>query len=177
MTANNRNVELIRAPSPFDPKKDITLRIDRGIVGKLSEISSTHKLYQMYYNICGYPPPVNNIGYYERESKVVDNSCGIKDTHAVFQGLKRPHLAEDGDKSVFIYISKPDYIYKYKPGMVCVVARSRFPEQAVFAVYVNLDSSGETGEIFNWELVKSDPEDMRLPHNHKDRYDQLRWKK
>jgi len=166
---------VIRAPSPSDLNEEIELRVDSSIVGKLSEISSTHKLYQMYYNLCGKLPPVNNIGYYEQDSDIDDNSKGIMDTHAVYQGLKRPHIDEDGDETVYIYITKPKYIYKYKPGMVCVVARETFPVGAVFAAYVNLDKEETSGEVFNWELVKCDPNDHRLPENSESRYDQTRW--
>ncbi|MDT8397350.1 MAG: hypothetical protein RQ899_01905 [Pseudomonadales bacterium] len=177
MAANKRNVEQVIAPSPWDPDKEVRLRVDRGIVGKLGEIASTHRIYQMYYNVCGYPPPVNNIGYYERHSTEVDDSRGIRDAHAVFQGLKRPHLKEDGDKSVLIYITKPAYIYKYKPGMACVVARNPFPKGAVFAIYVNMDEGGDTGEIFNWELLKCAFDNDSLPDNYNERYDTVRWQK
>jgi hypothetical protein len=164
-------------PSPLDSSKEIELRVDTDIVGKLALIRSTIRLWQVYYNVCGRVPPVNNIGYHEKDSGVHDKSKGILDVHAVFQGLNRPHETENGNEAVYIYIIAPDYRYDYAAGMVCVAKRNSFPDGTVFAVYVHLDADEEKGVIFNWEPVKSASDNPRLPENFNERYDEEKWVK
>lgn len=165
----------ISAPSPLDSDKEIVLSIDKGVVEKVGSIAWTNKLYAMSYNILGVIPPTNNAGLHEMESTEEDNSRGIKDAHAVFQGIRRPHIEEGGDESVFVYIIKPKYCYKYIPDMACTTKREPFPEKAVFAVYVNFDQEKDIGEVFNWELLKADPAEPHLPESSEHRYDRRVW--
>ena len=169
------DVQVATAPSPLDRNAQIEIVVDRTIIEKVGSIGWTHKIYGMYYNILGCPPPVNNAEYHERDSHSTDNSQGILDTHAVFKGIKRPHVGRGVDKSVYIYIIKPEYCYKFIPDMVCAAQRAPFPENAVFAVYIKLDEDDNTWEVFNWELLKADPSDPLLPENFNDRYDERRW--
>lgn len=174
MTTDGTNTVTCKAFSPLNADNEISVRVDIGNVGKLSNIAWSHKLFAMYYNILGYPPPYNNVGYHEKDSEEVDDSKGILDAHAVFQGLKRPHIDEDGDKQVYIYICKPAFCYKRIVNMTCTIKRAPFPDGAVFAIYLNLDDDGSTGEVFNWEFVKCDADDPTMPEDFKNRYDQRR---
>lgn len=173
-TNGARGVRIV-IPSPQSAEEQIEVWVDSGIVGKLSSIRATHQLFALYYNVLGQLPPVNNAGYHEKDDQEADNSRGILDAHAVFQGLNRPHIEEDGDKSVYIYIVKPKYTYEYVPDMATTCRRKLAPEGAVFAVYVKLNEEGTGGEIFNWEFVKCDPQDQSLPEDHENRYDERRW--
>jgi len=172
----------ISVSSP-DQTKLSSLRIDTGIVKTRSRIGATHALFQLFYNICGVLPPVNCIGYHEKERDddcvaFPDVSKGIQDTYVIFQGLKRPFIKKHGDTEVYIYISKPKFVYKYIPHMACRAKRVEAPENALFAVYVQFDDPSYTeGEIINWEWVIADSGNPLLPEDFKDRYDELRWQK
>lgn len=101
---------------------------------------------------------------------------GMRNTHAIFKGLKRP-MNDDGlDKDVYVYILKPMYTYRYKPGMVCVAKRFPAPQNAVFAVYVMFqDDDYNKGEIFYWDWVLADSHNPTLPRGYNERYDQRIW--
>ena len=172
--------EGIAAPSPIDPSQRVSLRVDPTVMKKLSELRATTQILQFFYNICGCLPPVNNIGFHERDCVVEfpDHSKGIQDTLAVFQGLKRPCNDDGEDKLVFVYVTKPNYYYKFLPDMTCCAKRHSAPPKTVFAIYVKFDDESLTaGEIIQWEIVVADSAEPNYPQEFSERYDAKRGPK
>lgn len=133
------------------------------------------KVYECFYNIGGVRPPVNNIGYYEKDCKFNDSWGGLTKAHALFKGITRPYINGNLDETVYIYVIKPKFVYKYEVSMVCPARRINAPEDAVFCVYVNFaDQSLSKGIILGWEWVFAD-KSGKLPDDHENRYSERVW--
>lgn len=163
------------SPSPDGGNRMITLTVDAERVRQLAASRRTTALFELAYNVLGKVPPVNNIGYHE-QSAFPDHWGGMRHTHAIFRGLKRPMNDHDLDGAVYVYVLSPRFTYRYIADMACTAKRFEAPENTVFAVYVIFeDNNFDRGSIVNWEWVGSDPDDSRYPRDYRDRYEQRVW--
>lgn len=178
MALINSSPEFVRVPSPKDRAQTIEVRVDPGIVKDLASARRRTKLYELFYNVAGMPPPVNNIGAHETDSdnRFPDNWGGLSHAHALFKGLERPLGTDRSGDAIFVYLLRPRYTYEYVADMVCPARRMPAPDNAVFAVYARFDSDFEAGTILNWEWVKADAGlDESLPDAFSERYDRRVW--
>lgn len=155
----------------------VTLDIDRERVQKLAAVGRRSALFELLYNVCGIVPPVNNIGYHERhEPPFQDGWGGLKHTHAIFKGLRRPMNGDGVDRNVYIFVVSPKYTYRYEAHMVCTAKRHAAPKSSVFVGYVVFDDDIlEKGKVVNWEWVLADSRNPSLPENFDTRYDEKVW--
>ena len=165
------------APSPDRADRMVKLVVEPERVRQLASLSRKTPLFELCYNVCGFRPPVNNIGYHEEGEYFPDHWGGLKHTHAIFRGLKRPMTEEGLDGTIYVYLVSPRFTYRFFPHMVCCAKREKAPDQAVFAAYVNfIDDDWNQGVILNWEWVAADPENCLLPDNYRNRYEQEVWR-
>jgi len=160
--------------SPEDRTDLVLLKVDTEALKNLTETRSTNKVFEYFYNVCGYLPPVNNIGCHEADQAFPDHWGGVKHSHALFQGINRPYVDGDLHEEIYIYIISPKFVYKYVVSMSCVARRVSAPPDAVFAVYVRFDDEG-IGTIISWEWVFSDDRDKSLPDGYDKRYSKRIW--
>lgn len=153
------------------------LDIAEGRVKQLANLGRKSALFELVYNVCGIVPPVNNIGYYEKDgTPFPDCWGGMKHAHVVFQGIRRPMNEQGFDKNVYIYVAQPKYVYRFEPSMVCVAKRHIAPAGAVFACYVLFDSEElSSGRVINWEWLDADQGDPSKPADWAERYDNEVW--
>jgi hypothetical protein len=110
---------------------------------------------------------------------------------ALFKGVKRPLHSDGVDNFVFIYVSKPQYTYRFSKWK----GKSREPDtllapaNSVFVTYVSLTrpvvaevqkllQSTEIafrGTILGWEWIHECPERTLLPIHHASRYKRVIW--
>lgn len=169
---------LIYAPSPAGSGQLIGMSIASSRVIELASVGRVSDLYGLIYNLCGTLPQVNNLGYHERHENIpfADNWGGLKHAHTIFKGLKRPFHEANHDSVVYIYVVSPRYTYKYIADMVCCARRLPPPNNSVFVAYVIFeDESFKNGSIINWEWVKSDPANSKMPKDFSNRYDTMVW--
>lgn len=57
----------IVAPSPWNRAETVNLEIDKSVVQQMARQGWNDNVYAMFYNVAGNPPPVNNIGFHERD--------------------------------------------------------------------------------------------------------------
>lgn len=165
----------VKAPSPVEIGL-ISLTIDHERVKELAQSGRNNDIFAMVYNVCGMLPPVNNVGYHERHIPFSDNWGGLRHTHAIFKGLKRPFHDDNHDSEIYMYIVAPRFVYKYIPDMACVACRVDAPENAVFVAYVKFSNELFTsGSIINWEWVVSDNASPNKPKDFLKRYEQQVW--
>lgn len=169
------NATLISAPSPQGNGEFVSLSVASGRVQELARLGRHNDIFGLVYNLFGILPPVNNIGYHERDKIFADHWGGLRHAHAIFQGLRRPFHDENHDTEVYIYVVAPKYVYEYAPDMVCVARRIVAPSASVFVAYVKFDRELESGVVINWEWVVSDAKNLGKPRNFNDRYDKLVW--
>ncbi len=156
----------------------VKVSISRERVQMLAKSGRKSNLFELFYNVCGLRPPVNNIGYHEERAGEIfpDNWGGLKHAHVIFKGVKRPLNGEGVDSEIYIYVTKPSYIYEYVADMVCAAKRSRAPEGVVLNTYVTFHGGDfSDGEVLNWEWVVSDPENLRYPEGFNARYEEKVW--
>lgn len=163
------------APSP-EGAGFITLNAEVSRIEQLASLGRKSLLFEYVYNVCGVAPPVNNIGYHEKdESPFKDSWGGLRHAHSIFKGVNRPLNRNGVDEKVYIYVISPKYVYTYVPDMVCVAKRKAAPGKAVFVVYVLFEKEFSEGKIVNWEWVIADQEDPLLPANFNERYNEKVW--
>ncbi len=168
----------VSVPSPLDKKKTSSLVIDDGMVPAIANQGRNNKLYELFHNVGGMPPPVNNIGHHEKISGVSPDEADMSliNSHALFKGVKRPLTDLKHDENVYIYVVGSKYAYSYIPNMACVAKRVDAPKDAIFVVYATFNDEGcTTGKIIQWEWVKADIASPSLPKNHSNRYDKRVW--
>lgn len=156
----------------------VTLSIERQRVKQLAEQGRRTPLFEFFYNVCGVVPPVNNVGtVHERDDPPFqDGWGGMKHTHVIFKGVKRPLNGDGLDKNVYVYVNSPRYVYKYIPHMACVAKRDEPPKNQLFVCYVVFDDETcSSGRVIYWEWVLADEQDPRRPLNYKGRYDNEVW--
>lgn len=163
------------APHPDDRAQLCELQLSSQTVSRVAGHGKVTKIFEMYYNVMGIVPPVNNAGYHEKMFPFPDHWGGQRHAHALFQGLRRPFNERNADKGVYVYISKPKFVYEHIPHMVCVARRSEAPEDAVFATYVLFPESRSNGVIVNWEWITADSKQADLPDDFDNRYDNRLW--
>jgi hypothetical protein len=111
---------------------------------------------------------------------------------ALFKGVKRPLHSDGVDNFVFVYVSKPDYTYRFSKwkGKKGVPDTLLAPANSVFVTYVSLtrpvvaevqkllqhQEIAFRGTILGWEWVHECPENPLLPINHATRYKKSIWK-
>lgn len=110
---------------------------------------------------------------------------------AIFQGIRRPFIADGADDGVYAYVSKPYWTFTY-------AARHQFsgegpdqekaPTDSVFVTFVTLDpvvirevqdTLGATDEIggviLHWEWTMASTSEPWLPREHQARYRRTIW--
>lgn len=172
----NQALKEIAAPNPTDPKEICYLRIHQGAAESVAASGRKTKIFEMFYNVCGVRPPVNNIGFHEKDQSFPDYWGGLKQARALFKGIKRPFVDDGLDGEIYVYVLSPRFVYEYMPHMVCAAKRNEAPDDAVFAVYVKFDNHGYTdGAILSWEWMPADTENPELPEGHENRYEERVW--
>lgn len=166
------------APSFDDPKKVMRLAVDATWVLNNAAHARRQPLMDFWALVQGTAPPVNNIGYHE--AGVLPELPGLRATHALFCGLKRPIDDTDHDGEVYVFVTLPTVMYRYLADMVCVAKAREVPRNAVFACYVRRyqqeTEDGISGRILAWEWVKADPNEPNLPQDWQERYLAERWR-
>src|SRR5690606_24907196 len=107
---------------------------NKGLIKRIASSRLNTKIFEFSYNICGMPPPVNNIGYHERETGAEDREAdlGLVNASAIFRGINRPFIDDGFDSNVYVFVCKPRFTYKYVPHMVCAAKRIEAPSNCVF---------------------------------------------
>lgn len=165
----------VQAPSPSGDLISLDVSAER--VRQLASLGRTNDIFAFFYNLCGRDIPVNNFGYHEKdESQFPDRWGGLKHTHAIYRGIKRPYKEAEKDGNVYIYVVQHRYVYQYTPHMVCVAKRVPAPDRAVFVAYVVFeDQPFGKGAVQNWEWVVADPENPKCPKDVNNRYEEKVW--
>jgi hypothetical protein len=165
----------VKARSPAENKL-VSLKVDPQRVRELASSGRNNDIFALVYNVCGMLPPVNNVGYHERSIPFVDNWGGLRHTHVIFKGLKRPFHDDNHDSEIYMYVVAPRFVYKYVPDMTCVARRVEAPKNTVFVAYVKFgDEFFTSGSVINWEWVVSDNRSPNKPKDFLNRYDQQVW--
>ena len=155
----------------------VSLRISLERVGQFAGSGRLTPLFELLYNVCGIVPPVNCIGYHERDQPPFqDGWGGLKRAHTVFRGIKRPMNGDGFDRDIYIYVVSPPFSYRHIVDRVCPAKRVGAPEGTVFVAYIKFDDEEfSSGEVLNWEWVMADPNCPRYPEGHASRYDEKVW--
>ncbi len=158
---------------------EITVAPNPRLMQQLAGTRQIAKLFDYSYVLCGLPPQVNNIGYFERNSTIEDEheNRGLLRAHAIFRGLKRPCIDDGVDAEVYVYVMKPRFTYRYAPGMVCAAKRTDAPRDSVFVTYIRfIGQEFDRGEIVGWDWVPCDAQEQRLPAGYNERYSGEVWR-
>lgn len=170
----------VEAPHFDDPNLTMTLAVSQSWVATNAAHARRQPLFDFWSMVKGVPPPVNNIGFFEKDAPPI-TLTGMKESHVVFRGLCRPLDGDDHEGEVYVFVSKPSYIYTYEAHMACVAKARPFPEGAVFACYVRRfqqeTAEGFSGIVLSWEMVKSDDADALLPQDWQGRYQNEVWRR
>lgn len=168
---------VVEAPSFDDPNVPMTLDVSASWVRQNAIHGRQQPLMDFWSLVYGAWPPVNNIGYHEDSSAI--ELPGLKGSHALFCGLKRPMNSSSDESDIYVFVSDPAYLYRYIPDMVCVAKLRPSPRHAVFACYVRRyeeeTDSGISGMVLAWEWVRCDDDAFRLPNDHATRYGGQVW--
>lgn len=85
-------------------------------------------------------------------------------------------MNNDGDdEKVYIYVLKPNKVYKYIAHMVCMAKQIPAPSNSVFLVYTIFKEDFFKGTIVNWEWVPCDSLNSELPEDYDTRYTTRIW--
>jgi|GEM_PF-2732502 len=172
----------ILAPSYNQPGQMIELDLDADRVRALAERRRITDIYEIFYNLYGVVPPVNNIGYHEANAfRIVnghhvpfkDSWGGLRHAHAIFRGLERPRNELDGDKGVYIYVVNPRFRYKFIVDTVCLAKRVPVPSRRLFVVYVTFDN--DVGKVVHLDWLESSPDNGLMPVDYNSRYEKMVW--
>lgn len=176
MTIDLTLCESFEVKSPFGPGFALVeVGRDNPRLLQLAGSGANHKLFELFYNVCGIVPPVNNIGYFEQNIPFQDAWGGIRRAHAIFQGLKRPCTSPGKDGQFYTYVTKPKFRYKFEPSMVCCARRVEVTGGRLFVAVVSFKAQDDVGKVLNWEWVEADPSNEMLPVDFKNRYDLEVW--
>lgn len=175
MLTGNERLECV-APS-LDGKGLVTLTIAQERVQQLSKVRRLTPLFELFYNVCGVRPPVNLIGHHEKDlPPFPDGWGGLRHTHAIYRGIRRPMNGDGFDHDVYIYVVQPRYVYRSIVDTACLAKRYDAPKDSVFVAYVVFDDANCTaGRILNWEWVEADMNQRNLPNDAQGRYDNRVW--
>lgn len=172
----DERLESVVAPSPAGKDEFVELTVSRERVQRFAKQRKLTKIFELFYNVCGQLPRVNNIGYHERDdaSQFPDHWGGLRHAHALFKGLRRPMNHDHEDAEIFVYTLSPRFTYEYVPHMTCVARRVDAPREAVFVVYTKFTKEGK-GSVISWEWVQSSGDGSGLPEDFENRYEQRVW--
>lgn len=116
-----------------------------------------------------------------------NNTYGLLESVALFQGVKRPKFKCENDEEVHVYITNPlnTYSYRFKSIGPSILKK---PDNAVFVTYVDTISSLSVygirkedwgsdinGVVLYWEWVRS--KDNKMPDFYDTRYTRAIWQK
>lgn len=176
------NDELLGAPiniiAPTPSGNFTNLRASEKRIRELAKLGRFTDIFAFFYNLCGRSIPVNNFGYHEEKTGSIfaDHWGGLKHTHTIFKGIKRPFRDTEQDSAVYIYVVCPAYVYRHIPDMVCAAKRYPAPSNSVFVAYVIFDNDAYgAGVVTNWEWVLCDTNNKRLPSDYLNRYETKVW--
>jgi hypothetical protein len=165
----------VQAPSPSGDLISLGVSVER--VRQLAALGRRSDIFAFFYNLCGLDIPVNNFGYHEKDDgNFPDNWGGLKHSHAIYRGIKRPYKEAERDGDVYIYVVQHRYVYQYISNMVCVAKRAPAPARALFVAYVVFEGQPfDKGVVQNWEWVVADPENPKYPKDFNNRYEEKVW--
>ena len=170
----------VEAPHFDDPSKTVRLAVSQSWVSTNAAHARIQPLFDFWALVKGVPPPVNNIGFHEKDWGTIILH-GVKEAHVVFRGLCRPLDGDDHEGEVYVFVSLPKYIYTFESHMACVAKAIPFPAGAVFACYVRRfqkeTTDGFSGIVLSWELVRADETDTSLPQDWQGRYHHEVWRR
>jgi hypothetical protein len=170
----------VKAPHFDDPSKTVLLAVSQSWVATNAAHARIQPLFDFWALVEGVPPPVNNIGFHEKNAPSVALH-GLLGTDVVFRGLCRPLDGDDHEGEVYAFVTRPGHIYTYEAHMVCVAKARPFPHGAVFACYVRRfqqeTAEGFSGIVLSWELVRADDADANLPQDWQGRYRHEVWRR
>lgn len=166
----------VNAPSPDSSGGFVELLVNRSRIQDIAETGRNNDIFALFYNVCGVVPPVNNIGYHENNS-FKDDWGGLRHSHVIFRGLKRPFHEQNHDSNVYIYVTCPRFVYRFvTDNMVCPAKRVDSPPNSVFVSYVVFkEDSFKVGEIKSWEWIVADKNNSRFPADYSSRYEEKVW--
>jgi hypothetical protein len=170
----------IAAPAPADRTKQTTFRLAAGDITKMTSVARRQLTFELWSCVMGVPPPVPGCGH-RNQNVAAGTLMGLKDAHALFQGIERPLAEDDNGAGVLAFIVKPTAMYEYDSGsLVSVALKIVVPQDVVFVVYVRLDNPDAaledmTGTVTHWGFVEADKNDPTLPVEYDSRYRKRLW--
>jgi hypothetical protein len=170
----------IEAPHPLDRARLVRLQVSpHFIIGNLRK-NLRSPIYQAWAHLVGRMPPVPNVNLIPASAAL--SLTTLKDAHACFRGVKRPHGSELNGDRVFIYLIKVAVTVRFdNTPPVGIPATQPLDPDIVLAVYVEsiegLQSVSESlwGAALRLEFVEMSTADLLLPVDHESRYDERLW--
>ncbi len=148
-----------------------------------AQMGRRQKVFELWSAVLGKVPPVPGIARHQP----ISGLTSLAHAHACFQGLKRPVSDDKHGYDSFAFIIRPRVIFTPVADMVCCAEPYFVPDDLLFAVYVRLDypqgrpnaystkTAQPIGIVTHWEFLERDPDDEKLPIDHKNRYRKRRW--
>lgn len=167
--------QTILSPTPEDKGKACKLRVAKEDVIKAAENRRRQVAYQFWSVLAGKAPPVPVQYEGDKDSGLTT----LMDAKACFKGLKRPNGDDDHSAECVAYVLKPAYFYEYefRPPLVLSVKQA-VNLDVVFVAYAKLDvpSAGAIrGVLTHWEFVFAAEDNLLLPENWQNRYQERLW--
>tara|TARA_R100000365_G_scaffold2998_2_gene9323 strand:- start:1482 stop:1919 length:438 start_codon:yes stop_codon:yes gene_type:complete len=140
------------------------------------------KVFELWSGVLGKAPPVSGIGRH-----LPIGLTSLAHAHACFRGLKRPVSDDKNGFDCFAFIIQSKVIFTPVGDMVCCAEPHIVPDDLLFAVYVRMDYpqgrpnafsanlAQPVGIVTHWEFLERDPDDEKLPVDHKNRYRKHLW--
>ena len=154
------NVLVAVGPSTKDDNKMSNYALHKDSLRKRIDRNFRWQIGQLYGNVCR----------------------DLESTNFIYEGLKRPmHVKNnsDADKQKWAFVTNSKYDHRFegdKFGTEGELSRVLAPARRVFVVLVSPNDSTEDypnvdGWIEHWSWVKADPNDMKRPKEHFERYE------
>lgn len=168
--------QVVEAPSK-DKDRMLRFGISKEFVDTNLAVRKLTPIYQLHAHDLGQLPPINLVS----ELKPAPELTTLKDSLALFEGVKRPHVDENDGASVLVYVLKPKITIEWAATMK-VMAQTVFPPtNSTFTALVrtDLELQDKQGPIHGlvtrveWTLTNSP--DLFLPKNYDTRYDTRHW--
>jgi hypothetical protein len=172
---------LVVAPSADDRTKTVCYSISNEFIEGLDSINRRTPILQLWTHVVGKPPPVNLISRVFQGASVPTLQT-LGDAVACFQGVKRPHVAEEDGDSVLIYVLNPLVTIVWEAGMACIAKAMRVPKNTVLTVQVCTNgallagSEGIHGVVTRLEYISSSGDEPTLPVRYRSRYLREKWR-
>jgi hypothetical protein len=169
--------------SPFDRTKITSFRIATHDIQKALDNYRRQPLLDLWACVVGELPNFAGVERYAQQ--FADNRSSLSQSHACFQGLKRPIGDDDHGFDVIAFVTKPAMTFTYAPDFGCMIKPKAVPKDLIHVAYVQLDrvraqsqsrsELADTGTVIHWEFVEADATETLLPIDFQTRYRRRRW--